>query len=400
MVRTAPNSLLHTPLKLRLDSHRTYIDTVIFSVDGKPALDLRVSTPRDISLRGRSALRVSLLSTGLAGLAIAFILLLFLNSGVVVPLQRLTRRVRRIGANDDDVTRLNFNRSDEIGELATEFDRMLDRLADARQRLRRESYRSGAGEIAGGIVKDLGDALAPMQEQLAQPLRLLDLAQTSSMQTLARELAQPGLSHHRQTELLAVLQDHLGEQAGLLSEARGELRSLRRRLEQMHEKIAEHSRYIAAPATPAPVFLGELLDLARRRLPEGRARAADIGIDESIQRMPAVAAAREVLLQVLTTLLGQLACFGDGEHQRLRISAGSELSDGRAWVVLCFDDERPVTEARHLAEQFQQPVLANPEGSSLAWAENAISAMGGRLLAEASESYGGLKVQLSLPQAK
>jgi sensor domain CHASE-containing protein len=395
-----PNSLLHTALMSSVDSQRTYMDTVIFSVDGRPALDLRVSTPRDISARGRDALRVALLSTGLAGLAIALILLWLLNSGVVVPLSRLTRRVRRIGANDDDVTRLNFQREDEIGQLATEFDRMLDRLADARQRLRQESYRSGASAMAGGIVKDLGDALAPMQEQIAQPLRLLDQAHTSSMQSLARELAQPGLSHHRLTELLAVLQDHLGEQAGLLSEARSELRGLRRRLEQMQEKVAEHSRYMTAPGTPAPVLLGELLDLARRRLPEGPALAADIRIDESVPKAPAVAATREVLLQVLSTLLGQLAGFGVDEHQHLRVSAGIESREGRAMVFLRFDDERPAAEARRLVDEFKQATTRQPEGSRLAWAENAVMAMGGRLSAEASDSYGGLRVYLSLPQAR
>jgi uncharacterized coiled-coil protein SlyX len=277
---------------------------------------------------------------------------------------------------------------------------MLDRLADARQRLRQESYRSGASEIAGGIVKDLGDALAPMQEQIARPLRLLDQAHTSSMQTLLRELAQPGLSHHRQTELLAVLQDHLGDQAGLLSETRSELRGLRRRLEQMQEKVAEHSRYVNAPGTPASVLLAELLELARRRLPDGPALATELRIDESLQRLPAVAASREMLLQVLATLLGQLANFGEGTHQQLRISAGHEVVDGRAMVFLRFDDERPITEARRLVEKFRQAAPAPSEGGSLAWAENAVSAMGGRLYAEASEDYGGLRVQLSLPQAR
>ena len=36
----------------------SFVDTVIFSVDGKPALDLRVSTPREISARGRSTLGI------------------------------------------------------------------------------------------------------------------------------------------------------------------------------------------------------------------------------------------------------------------------------------------------------------------------------------------------------
>ena len=276
---------------------------------------------------------------------------------------------------------------------------MLDRLADARQRLRRESYRSGANEMAGGIIKDLGDSLVPVQEQIGQPLRLLDQAHTSSMQTLVRELAEPGLSHHRQTELLAVLQDHLGEQAGLLSEARGELRGLRKRLEQMQEKVAEYSRFVAGPGTLAPVLLGEVLELALRRQPQGAAGRADIRVDESITKQPPVAAAREVLQQILSTLLGQLASIGDGSALHLRLSAIHERIDGRAMVTLRFDDERPSADTQRLLELFEHPPPLQGEGTSLSWAENAVSAMGGRLLAEASKDYGGLVVRLYLPQA-
>lgn len=395
---SAGQDLAHTPLVMSVDDGNSYADTVIFSVDGKPALDLRVSTPREISARGRSVLRLSLLGTGVAGVGIALVLLGLLNAGVVVPLVQLTRQARQIGANDDNMARLQFNRGDEIGALAAEFDRMLDRLADARERLRRESYRSGASEMAGGIVRDLGESLSPVHEQIGQPLRLLDQVHTSDMQALVRELAAPGLSHHRQTELIAVLQDHLGEHAGLLSEARGELRGLRKRLEQMQEKVAEYSRFVAGPGILAPIRLADALEQALRRQPLAGVAAA-IRIDDSVATQPPVAAAREVLQQVLQTLLGQVGRLGDGSLVPVRISASSKDIDGRTMVCLRLDDERPRADAHRLLEQFAQPPAMSDRGTSLTWAENAVSAMGGRLQAEASENYGGLVVRLLLPHA-
>ncbi len=392
------DALANTPLQMSVDADNSYADTVIFSVDGKPALDLRVSTPREISARGRSVLRLSLLGTGVAGIGIALVLLGLLNSGVVVPLVQLTRQARQIGANDDNMARLQFNRRDEIGALAAEFDRMLDRLADARGRLRRESYRSGASEMAGGIVRDLGESLAPVHEQIGQPLRLLDQVHISGMQALVRELAAPGLSHHRQTELIAVLQDHLGEHGGLVSEARGELRGLRKRLEQMQEKVAEYSRFVAGPGILAPIRLSDALEQALRRQPQAGVGAA-VRIDDSVATQPPVAAAREVLQQVLHTLLDQVGRLGDGGLVPVRISASREDLEGRAMVCLRFDDERPRADAQRLLEQFAQPPAMPDRGTSLTWAENAVSAMGGRLQAEASENYGGLAVRLLLPQA-
>ena len=125
----------------------------------------------------------------------------------------------------------------------------------------------------------------------------------------------------------------------------------------------------------------------------------DIRIDESLHKQPAVAATREILMQVLITLIDQLTSAGESSPEHLRISATCERMAGRAMVSLRFDDERPLAHAREQVALFDHPPATQGDGTSLAWAENAVSAMGGQLFAETSDGYGGLTVRLHLPQA-
>src|SRR4249919_1215544 len=211
--------LAHTGFKFKTLHDNMRATTTLASMDGRPLLDLSIDTPREISASGRAALRLSMFGIGLAGLLITLILLWLLNRNIVVPVSRLTRLVRRIGADEENHARLQLRRNDEIGELGDEFDSMLDRIADARRRLLNESYRAGANEMAGGVINDLREALGPLRERLEQPLRLLDRAQTMAQQPLLHELGDVGTSRHRQSEIVQALHDQSHENAVLVAEA-------------------------------------------------------------------------------------------------------------------------------------------------------------------------------------
>jgi signal transduction histidine kinase/DNA-binding response OmpR family regulator len=102
---------------------------------GRPAVTLRVEVPRKITERGRSA--VTYASTYLIGTAVIVLALLvvLLNRLVLAPLARMTRHAVGIGDGSDLTTRLNFHGRDEIGVLAGEFDRMVERVAQSRAAL-------------------------------------------------------------------------------------------------------------------------------------------------------------------------------------------------------------------------------------------------------------------------
>ncbi len=395
----------HTDFRLANTGQFVRADATLADLTGRALLDLIVNTPREVSSRGREALRVSMLSIALAGLGITAILLWLLNRSVLVPVSRLTRVVRRIGAGDDDHARLRLKRNDEIGELGNEFDRMLDRIADARRRLLSESYRSGANEMAGGVINDLREALGPLRERLEQPLRLLDRSQTASQQPLFHELNDPAISRHRQSEITQILQDQSQENAILIAEARSELRAIRKALEKLQDIVAEYSRFIASSSASEAIAIDGLIQQAQRKMTPMSRAALEIEVDSSVERAPPVLAAREILLQVINVLIEQAAKsrIADAQPRRqLRITASTELTQGRSMVHLRFDDNRAALDSEEIAGLFKRddhPGDAS-HGLDLAWAENAILAMGGRLYAEASRPYDGLVLHLLLVRAK
>jgi methyl-accepting chemotaxis protein len=317
----------------------------------------------------------------------------------------LTRLARRIGADDDNHARLQLNRNDEIGELANEFDLMLDRIADARRRLLNESYRAGANEMAGGVVNDLRESLGPLRDKLEQPLRLLDRSQTSGQQLLLHELADHGTSRHRQSEIIQQLQDQTHENSVVLAEARSELRGIRKGLEQLQGIVTEYSRFISSSNATEAVLLSDLIDHAIRKMPVDTQLALDIEVDSSVERAPPVLVAREILQQVVNVLICQAAeskAVGAQARRQLRITASTEFNQGRSMVHVRFDDNRSTLNPDEIAEMFNRDwqVGDDARGLGLPWAENAILAMGGSLYADASQPYEGLVLHLLLVRAK
>jgi nitrogen fixation/metabolism regulation signal transduction histidine kinase len=333
------------------------------------------------------------------------ILLWLLNRSILIPVSRLTSVVRGIGAGDDDHARLRLTRNDEIGDLGNEFDRMLDRIADARRRLLNESYRSGANEMAVGVINDLREALGPLREQLEQPLRLLDRSQTAAQQPLFHELNDPATSRHRQTEISQILQDQSHENAILIAEARSELRGIRKALEKLQGIVAEYSRFIASSSAAEALPISDLICQAVRKMAPANQMALDVEVDSSVERAPPVLAAREILLQVINVLIDQSAKSRITETQmrrQLRITASTELTQGRSMVHLRFDDNRAAMDNEEISALFNRDVRTGEDshGLTLPWAENAILGMGGRLYAEASRPYDGLVLHLLLVRAK
>ena len=104
-------------------------------VYGLPIMTLRVDVPRLISERGRSA--VIYASVYLIGAAIVTLALLVvvLNRLVLTPLARITRHSVTIGEGSNFTPRLDFHSRDEIGVLARELDRMVDRIDESRRQL-------------------------------------------------------------------------------------------------------------------------------------------------------------------------------------------------------------------------------------------------------------------------
>lgn len=87
------------------------------------------------------------------------VLMVLLQYMVTGPLWKLTEHSKIIGRDSTTLKRLHMQRTDEIGQLASEFDSMLDQLAASRAEVIHTARSAGAADISTGILHNVGNSL-------------------------------------------------------------------------------------------------------------------------------------------------------------------------------------------------------------------------------------------------
>jgi len=142
-----------------------HVYTLFPDIQRVPALLMRADIHRDTRAKGIAWLiRSNLLSNLTAGLSVMLVLLLLLRHTLVAPIQKLTSHVVAIGKDKDMSARLSMQRSDEIGTLAQEFNRMVERLTQARKKLLEQSFSLGKAEMASRVLDETRKRAAELEE--------------------------------------------------------------------------------------------------------------------------------------------------------------------------------------------------------------------------------------------
>ena len=404
-IDNGPGRLQHTRLKIARYDDMMEVTTTLFSIDGKPSIDMAVSMPPDISKRGLKTLDSISWSIFIGGLLLSLLLTYVLNHSVTLPITRITQHLVNIGDQENLGARIGLDRSDEIGDLANAFDSMLQRLSDTRKRLFKQSYQTGASEMASGVIQDINKSIQPIRDNIELPLSLLDKSHTSTSASLIHELGDAKIGSHRFIEITQQLMDLNNEQSLILAEARSEMRRLRIDIERLQEVVTEYSKFIAQDTDSGSVTVANLLGVAIKKTTPDERKLLKIDIDSAVYHAAPVAASQNLLQQVVHVLISHFTSSAvklEVPILNLRITCRTDLSHGSAQLHFCFDDNRP-----HMtSEAFQQYIAENWTGSelepglSLPWAENAITSMRGKLFVEQSQWMQGITIHLVLPRAK
>lgn len=403
-IRLNPHAIPNTPIRLEEteDVMRAY--TTLGDLFGRPLLTLRVDTPRAITAQGEKAVRLALLSIIGTALLVMSVLLAMLHLAVLNPIGKLTAHAIRLGTEGDLRGRIALNRRDELGILAGEFDRMTDRLADARRRLIEQSYQDGVAEMARGVLHNIGNAITPLGVRLAALDEDLRAAPAAEMELALSELADAATPAERRNDLACFVELAGGELAGLIARSREQVAAITHQVGHVHQILTDQERYSRAARVLEPVDLAEVAQEAARMLAPRMQEAMAVVVEPSVREVGDVSASRVALQQVVSNLLVNAAesIMGSGiGGGRMVVRAVRELFEGRPVAHLCFEDNGEGILPENLARIFEQGFSTKGRGSGLGlhWSANTVTALNGRMYAESAGAGAGTRMHLILPLA-
>lgn len=130
-------------------------------IHGEALFGVQYKFPRDITRKGMDSIRYAALIFLAASFFVLILTSILLQRVVIKPLGRLTAHVAQLNRLGDYSLRLNMKRQDEIGTLASNFDKMVRTISDrttqlkqANERLIQQSMQDGLTGIANRRMFD------------------------------------------------------------------------------------------------------------------------------------------------------------------------------------------------------------------------------------------------------
>jgi sensor domain CHASE-containing protein len=357
----------------------THVYRSIDDVYGQPIMTLQVDVPRQITLRGYSAVTYASAYSLVAAVVALILLVVILNRVVLTPLARVTRHAVAIGAGEDLTRRLDFNSKDEIGVLAHEFDAMVARVAESRRQVVDQSFQAGFAELAKGVLHNLGNAMTPIGVRLSRLRDRLRAAPTENAEQAVAELASGAPDPARRADLEEFVRLACTELALAVKAAEIDVAVMSRQTAIVQAALTEQLRAARNEHVIEAVRLPELIAQSLEIVPESCRQRLMVATDDSLKKVGVVNVARTVLRLILQNLIINAA---DAVRE-----AGKDDGIGIAANNL----------ERVFEKGFSTKSKATNYGIGLHWCANAIGALGGRLWA-ASEGPGrGASMHLMVP---
>ena len=371
---------------------------------GRPLMTLRVEVPREITMRGHTAVMYA--SAYLAGAAVLVLvlLLLALNRVVLAPLARITRHAVAIGEDKDLSSRLDFRSEDEIGVLAREFDRMVVRVGETRRQLVDQSFQAGFAELAKGVLHNLGNAMTPVGVRVARPRERLREAPVDDARQALQELSDASVSAERRADLEEFVRLACKELAITVKTAQEDVEVMTRQTTIVQGVLSEQMRSARNEHVIESVRLPELVAQSLEIVPDACRQRLVVKTDDSMKKLRPIRVARTVLRLILQNVIINAAdAVREAGKDKGVLQVDAEIvreADREQLHLQCRDNGIGIA-ADNLSRVFEKGFSTKSKetnhGIGLHWCANAIAALGGRIWA-ASEGPGrGTSMHLLIP---
>ena len=343
----------------------------------------------------------------LATIVVLLVLLYVVHRIVTQPMGTLTRHVAELGLSGDlglvgeDLTQ----RRDEIGVLANEFNKMVEALADSRQKLQNQSYVHGMAEMASGVLHNIRNALNPISVGIWKLEETARAASLGRIDTALTELANEATPLDRRQKLAgytrAAIEKLVAQQHALADEIH-ELGQHSRHIEQILQDVDLTGR---RRRKPEAINLDKLTEECAAMIP-GRAESPiTVEIDPSLARLPAVLGNRITLTQVVGNLMVNAAesiRMAGVANGKIAVTGYREAVDGKDMLHIEVRDNGGGISEEAMASLFQRGFSTKQQkkgGIGLHWCANSVIAMNGQIHATSDGTGKGATFHLLLPAA-
>ncbi len=368
-------------------------------------LILEVNTPRNLSALGSQTVNAALLFFLLAGIVVAVVTWLLLRTTIVLPLEGLAKHITRIRESGNLSQRMNSTRSDEIGALETEFDKMTTEVHDARRLLLEQSFKAGKADTAAEVLHNIRNAMTPLINGLDRLAKHFKVTDSLRINQVTGELRKPDSQAERREKLIQYVDsafDHIRDTFG---EAGSELGVVSRQARQVEAILSDQERHANVPPVMEDLDIAELIDEAVLVVPTMDHPDVEISIPKRLSGYR-VKAHRVGLLQVLgNVILNAYEAIkrcptGSG---RIQLQARAETIGDQPMVRVTVSDTGcgfdPLAKSKIFQRGYTSKV-GHMSGLGLHWCANALAGMGGRIVAESTGPGNGAEFHVLLPAAQ
>ena len=320
---------------------------------------------------------------------------LSLARGVFAPLERMTTIMRRVGRGDLSARHGDVDRRDEIGEVATHLDDLLDQIQERDQQLR--SYADELNDRVDQRTAELRDANEKLESTYRQLVMSEKLASIGEITAgVAHEINNPVAVIQGNVD---VVRETLGAGA---AEVRTELDLVDRQVVRIQAivgkllQFARPSEFASYDETvPLASVVEDCLVLVDHVLTRG-----EIVIRTDLQAAPDVRADRGELQQVVVNLIVN-AAQAMGRKGRLDLTLTAETRNGAPGACLRVSDTGPGVPSDKLDtvfDPFFTTKQAEGTGLGLSISQALVQRAGG-LIAVRNRPEGGAEFTVWLPSA-
>ena len=393
------------PYQIQTHDDQLYIYAKLADLSGDPILLLKARIPRKIASKGSATIRYALISILSAGVAVLAVMLLLLQKTVLKPITHLTEHVLSIGKRSDFSARLSLDRNDEIGTLATEFDRMMEQLSDARKQLSEQSYRSGMSEMASGVLHNVRNSLNPALGRIQLLRSKLREAPRKEIEMAQKKLGKGRASGERREDLIKFSLLANENLIDLLKHTSNKLEEIVEQMTEIEKILDDHHKWAFSERPAEQIKIEKLFDDSMNLLRDDHRDAVSVKIDPGMDAVGAIEAHRMSLLQVIGNLLTNAAESIQRKgvaHGEVHVRTEADTKDDKDMIHIEISDNGKGIDANHLDRIFERDFSTKKDGVfgiGLHWCANTIAAMHGRIYAESEGQGKGASFHLVLPRS-